>query len=255
MNKNSVELIDYLGSDKLHGLAAWASTFLEFGVEPPENPNMRVDQLVDHILNNGKRKRSLEDLVSFLAQNEHTSPFRFSSFIFGMTTDIATHIQKLKHTVVLEAENGESARYKELKEDKFYLPEDWKGIKFSNETYDNMMKFEGIDDTFITNVASWEHALERYTELGNTLYHHAVRDLTPQLGGKRAKETARFFKTYNSQINTLNKFSFDGIIQFANKRATEHAQKEIAEVAKAMIELVRNIPGNPFQYSLKAFNL
>jgi len=129
MSKNSVELITYMGNDELHSLAAWASTFAEFDIDIPDNIENRVDVIVKHILNNGKKKRTIQDLLAFLAENEHTSPFRFSSFVFAATTDIATHIQKLKHRVILEAENGESARYKELQENKFYLPEDWKAIK------------------------------------------------------------------------------------------------------------------------------
>ena len=245
-NKNSVELIDFMGGDNLHSLAAWSSTFLEFDIDIPENIENRVDVLVNHILNNGKKKRKVEDLLEYLASNQHTSPFRFSSFVFGMTTDIATHIQKLKHKVILEAENGESARYKELKEDKIYLPEDWKGCLLSQESLAQSNGIYGLNATWLT-------ALEDYSILGNKLYHRCLEDLTPILGRKRAKESARYFKTMNSQINTLNKFSFDGVVQFAYKRNTEHAQKEIAFVAQEMLNCIKNIPKNPFKYSLKAF--
>lgn len=241
--KNSVELIDYMGGDKLHSLAAWASTFAEFDLDLPDNIENRVDVIVNHIINNGKKKRSIQDLLAYLAENEHTSPFRFSSFVFACNTDIATHIQKLKHRVILEAENGESARYKELKEDKFYLPEDWKFLKTKNEEVVN--KF-GTD--------TWIEILEEYTNLGNFLYHESIKDLTPILGKKRTKESARYFKTYNSQINTLNKVSFDGLMQFYFKRHNpEIAQVEIAELAMDMLNAVISIPGNPFKYSIKAF--
>lgn len=241
--KNSVELIDYMGGDNLHSLAAWASTFAEFDLDLPDNIENRVDVIVNHIINNGKKKRSVQDLLAYLAENEHTSPFRFSSFVFACNTDIATHIQKLKHRVILEAENGESARYKELKEDKFYLPEDWKFLKTKNEEVVN--KF-GTD--------TWIEILEEYTNLGNFLYHESIKDLTPILGKKRTKESARYFKTYNSQINTLNKVSFDGLMQFYFKRHNpEIAQVEIAELAMDMLNAVISIPGNPFKYSIKAF--
>ncbi|MEN9326814.1 MAG: Bacteriophage vB NpeS-2AV2 [Bacteroidota bacterium] len=241
--KNSVELIDYMGGDKLHSLAAWASTFAEFDLDLPDNIENRVDVIVNHIINNGKKKRSIQDLLAYLAENEHTSPFRFSSFVFACNTDIATHIQKLKHRVILEAENGESARYKELKEDKFYLPEDWKFLKTKNKEVVN--KF-GTD--------TWIEILEEYTNLGNFLYHESIKDLTPILGKKRTKESARYFKTYNSQINTLNKVSFDGLMQFYFKRHNpEIAQVEIAELAMDMLNAVISIPGNPFKYSIKAF--
>jgi len=243
-----VELIDYMGSDKTHSLAAWASTYAEFGLDLPDNIEDRVDVIVNHILNNGKKKRSIEELLDYLAQNDHTSPFRFSSFMFAATTDIATHIQKLKHTVILEAENGESARYKELKEDKFHIPEDWKDIKV--ETFNCEISGLSYGET------TWDRLLSRQTAIQNAFYHEALKQLSPILGKKRAKESARFFKTYNSEINTLNKLSFDGIIQFYYKRHDKsYVQNEIADLAIAMVDAVRNIPGNPFQHSLKAFNL
>lgn len=245
-NQNSVELIGYMGSDKSHCLAAWASTYAEFNVEMPDNIEDRVDVIVNHILNNGKRKRSIEELLEFLAQNNHTSPFRFSAFTFAATTDIATHIQKLKHRVIFEAENGESARYKDLKEDKFYLPKDWEGIMCTKE----ITGFPNVTDH------DWMELLRYYTDLGNTLYRAALKDLVPILGKKRAKETARYFKTYNSQINTLNRLSFDGIVQFYHKRHDKtYVQDEIADLAIGMINCIKNIPNNPFKYSLKAFNL
>lgn len=253
-HNNTVELIDYMGSDKMHSLAAWASTFAEFDLDLPNDIENRVDVIVDHILNNGKKKRSIQDLLQFLSENEHTSPFRFSSFVFACNTDIATHIQKLKHRVVLEAENGESARYKELKEDKFYLPEDWKDIKV-NEKHHNLNYLCNQVAANLGNY-SWNQALNDYTMLGNKLYHFCLEDLTPILGKKRAKETARYFKTYNSQINTLNKLSFDGVMQFYFKRHDKtYVQNEIADLAIGMVNCIKNIPGNPFEHSLKAFGL
>ena len=235
-HSNKVELIDYMGSDKTHSLAAWASTYFELGIDLPKDRKIRVDQIVDHILNNSKRMRSIEDLLAFLAKERHTSPFRFSSFMFGATTEIATHIQKLKHRILLEAENGESARYKELKDGKFYLPEDWK-------EYGEI----GI---------YWYKKLEHVSLENNKLYSECLGDLVNAgMSKSRAKESSRFFKMYNSQINTLNKLSFDGIVQFAAKRNIPEAQLEIRELSRLMLEEVKNIPNDPFKYSLEAFNL
>lgn len=247
--KNKVELLDYMGSDKSHSVAAWASTFFELGIEMPKDPKIRVDQIVDHIMSKSKKMRSIEGLLNYLANENHESPFRMSSFMFGMTTDIATHIQKLKHAVILEAENAESAKYKELMEDKFYLPEDWKGIELS----DSISHITDIHDWDANKGSDWFNLLKEYTEFGNLLYHKSLKDLEPVLGRKRARETARFFKTYNSQINSVNKFSFAGVMTFHNKRSVEFAQDEIKQVSEDMINCIREIPGNPFELSLKAF--
>ncbi|HLS52701.1 MAG TPA: hypothetical protein VK031_01930, partial [Tissierellaceae bacterium] len=61
------------------------------------------------------------------------------------------------------------------------------------------------------------------------------------------------FKMYNSQINTVNKFSFAGIVEFHRKRGASDAQKEVRDLADMMIDVVRNIEGNPFKYSLEVY--
>ena len=240
--KNKVELLDYMGSDKSHSVAAWASTFFDLGIEIPKDPKIRIDQIVDHIMSKSSRMRSIEDLLNYLAKEEHESPFRMSAFMFGMTTDVATHIQKLKHAVILEAENAESAKYKELKEDKFYIPSDWKYFmiedvnmlnRYDNHTYESLL-------------------VDKSNEL-NEIYHACLKDGRNYLGDKRAKETARYFKMYNSQLNSVNKFSFAGVVTFAHKRTVDFAQDEIKQVALDMIDCIQNIEGEPFKYSLKAF--
>jgi thymidylate synthase ThyX len=40
---------------------------------------------------------------------------------------------------------------------------------------------------------------------------------------------------------------------FQKLRNSEHAQKEIKEIAQEMLALVHNIEGNPFQYTLKSW--
>lgn len=261
MHNNKVELLGYYGGDKRHALAAWASTFFELELEMPQDINTRVDYVVEYILNNSKRMRSLKDLILFLGQHKHTSPFRFSTLDFATTTDIATHIHFLKHKVALQAENAESARYKELKEDKFYIPKDWSHLKVEKTVYfkegedEECLLFQG--ENIGKNFGDyWEDVLVLYTELGNKLYHQALKELTPTLGKKRAKESARFFKTYNSQLNSQKIFSFDGFTQIYFKRNLDSpSQQEIGYVIEEMLEQIKGIEGNPFEYSLQAFGL
>jgi thymidylate synthase ThyX len=89
--------------------------------------------------------------------------------------------------------------------------------------------------------------------MGNKLYHACLKDLEPVLGRKRAKESARFFKTYNSQIEGDVMFNMRSFANFIKLRRSEHAQKEIRDIADEMLQLVKNIDGNPFEYTLKAW--
>jgi thymidylate synthase (FAD) len=214
-NINKVELIGYYGDDTTIACSAWTSTSRDL----TEDKKSRIPKLIDMLWSNG-----------------HETPFEKGVVHFLVDTEIASHIHLLKHRI--SSMNAESARYKELKDDKFYIPEDWKGI------YPNENCIGGKD---------WAEMLESYTKAGNELYHACLKDLEPVLGRKRAKESARFFKTYNSQIEGDVMFNMRSFANFIKLRRSEHAQKEIHEIADEMLQLVKQIDGNPFEHTLKAW--
>lgn len=224
---NTVELIGYYGSDITHAQSAWTSTVR----------NLSDDKL-----------SRIDKLLNMLASAGHHTPFEKSSLHFLVCTDIASHIHILKHRIGVSV-NAESARYKELKEDKRYVPEDWEGIPVNRETYSGDSRFK------MGEQYKWTEVLEEYTKIGNQLYHQCIEDLSPSLGRKRAKESARFFKTYNSQIEADVQFNFRSLAHFLNLRNKPDAQLEIREIAAKMLELVRNIEGDPFKLTLEAFGL
>ena len=201
--KNTVEILGWYGSDEIIACSAWTSTSRELSPD--------------------KRER-IPKLISELWSNGHETPFEKGTVHFLVNCDIASHIHLLKHRI--SSLNAESARYKELKEDKFYIPEDW--TKY------------------------WALRLESFTIESNQLYHECLNNLTPILGRKRAKESARYFKTYNSQIQSDVMFNIRSFANFLKLRNSEHAQIEIREIAKEMLRLVSEIENNPFEHTLKA---
>ena len=214
-NKNSVELLGYYGNDEVHAQSAWTSTSREMSESKIER---------------------IPALLKMLASEGHHSPFEKSTLHFLVNVDQATHIHLLKHRIGVSI-NGESARYKELKEDKMYIPYDWENIKTTK-----------VDDY-------WSYILSAHTKRSNRLYHDCLEDLTPILGRKRAKESARFFKTMNSQITMDISFNFRSFSHFQGLRNSEHSQVEVRELAQQMLELVKVIEGNPFKHTLEAFEL
>jgi len=204
---NSVELLGHYGSDTVHAQSAWTSTSRDL----TEDKLSRVDKL-----------------LKMLASEGHHTPFEKSGLHFLVNVDQATHIHLLKHRVGVSI-NGESARYKELKEDKMMIPSDW-----SN---------------------TWKGKLRNYTREGNKLYHEAIEYFTPILGRKRAKESARFFKTFNSQISMDIMFNWRSFYHFQKLRNSPSAQKEVRQLAEEMLNQVKNIGGNPFEKTIKAFEL
>lgn len=219
--KNTVELLGHYGSDQVHALSAWTSTSRELTPE---------------------KKERIPKLLKMLADAGHHSVFEKSSLHFLVDCDIASHIHLLKHRIGVSI-NGESARYKELKEDKYYIPEDWAGI------HDSMIS------AATGSKVDWTTILEAYTRRGNALYHACVKDLEPTLGRKRAKESARFFKTYNSKIQADVMFNFRSFTHFLALRNKPEAQVEIRLIAAEMLRLVKEIPEAPFKDTLAAFGL
>jgi len=227
---NKVELLGHYGSDEVIACSAWTST--------------------SRALTDEKRAR-IPKLIKMLWVNGHETPFEKGVVHFLVDTDIASHIHLLKHRIT--SLNAESARYKELKEDKYYIPEDWKVIEVEYDSELHPFGEYAID--FSDAGDTWTEMLEWYTKLGNTLYHRCLEQTEPVLGRKRAKESARFFKTYNSQIQadiTFNMRSFANFIKLRNHPA---AQKEIREIAQQMWDLVATIEGEPFKFTLEAFKL
>lgn len=210
---NTVELLGFYGSDEVIACSAWTSTSRELS----EDKVKRIPALIDMLWSNG-----------------HETPFEKATVHFLVNCDIASHIHLLKHRIA--SINAESARYKELKEDKYYIPQDWTQILIKDDVNGN----------------TWANMLETMSTLSNKWYHQCLEELTPILGRKRAKESARFFKTYNSQIQADVMFNMRSFANFLKLRNSEHAQVEIREIAQEMLSLVQNIEGNPFEQTIKS---
>ena len=205
-HSNKVELIGYYGSDEIHALSAWTSTSRNITEE--------------------KRNR-IPQLLKMLAENSHETPFEKSALHFLVTTEVATHVQLLKHRVGVSI-NAESARYKELKDDKFYVPIDW------NE-HEKLMYTRHMEDS----LKKYHEALERLVASG-----------VPR---KRAKESARLYLPYGNQITADVMFNFRSFYHFLKLRYSIHAQLEIRNIAKDMLQLVSE--AHVFDDTLSAFGL
>jgi flavin-dependent thymidylate synthase len=204
MNGNKIELLGTYGGDESHALSAWTSTSRE--------------------LTDEKRGR-MDKLLKMLAENSHNSVFEKSTQHFLITTDIASHIQCLKHRIGVSI-NAESARYKELKDDKFFIPDDWKS------------------DEQTMLIEHCKQSLDRY--------HSCLKRLIESgMPRKRAKESARFYLPYANQITADVQFNFRSFMHFMGLRNSEHAQKEIRDIAQKMLELVYET--GKFNLSLDAF--
>lgn len=203
-HKNKVELIGTYGSDETHALSAWTSTSRD--------------------LTDEKRGR-MDKLLTMLASGGHHTPFEKSTQHFLITTEIPTHYQILKHRIGVSV-NGESARYKELKDDKFYVPDDW------------------AEDEQVKLIRHCQECFDRY--------HACLKRLVDSgVSKKRAKESARFYLPYANQLTADVSFNFRSFMHFMGLRNEEGAQKEISDLAQQMLVLIDKT--GQFKMSLDAF--
>lgn len=201
---NLVELVGTYGSDETHALSAWTSTSRDL---------------------NDEKKGRMGKLLNMLATEGHHTPFEKSSLHFLVTTDLASHIHMLKHRVAVSI-NTESARYKELKEDKYYIPVDW-------SKDEQALLIQHCEDS----IQKYHDCLKRLVDSG--------------VSRKRAKESARFYLPYANQLTADIMFNFRSFMHFIGLRDDEAAQLEIKNIAHSMLQKVADT-GN-FTLSLNAF--
>lgn len=201
---NTVELLGTYGGDETHALSAWSSTNREITEE---------------------RRGRMDKLLKMLAENGHHTPFEKSYIHFLVTCDIASHIHLIKHRVGVSV-NAESARYKTLKERKFYVPDDW-----TEDLQAQLLHY--CEDSYET----YRNVLDKLVGCG--------------FSKKRAKESARFFLPYASQITSDVGFNFRSFMHFQGLRNKPDAQLEIRDIANRMLQLVKDT--GDFDFSLRGF--
>ena len=202
--ENIVKLLEFAGSDLSHARAAWAST----------NQEITSDKM-------GR----IPKLLKFLAENEHGTPFEHSMLSFHIQGDIASHIHCLKHRTGVSI-NTESARYKEMRDDLYYLPEDWPS-DWEDQTIESMESLHS--------------------------HYHALLVLMDDKGYTRgrAKEISRYLLPYAHQLRWVMTFNFRSFMHFQKLRNSEHAQKEIREIAQEMLRIT--FCDGRFNHSLAAY--
>lgn len=204
----SARLIGVYGSDESIAGAAWTST----GQEISDEMRQRIPGL-------------LHRLAEGSDGNEHGTPLEFSMLHFQIESDIATHIQLLKHRVGVSV-NSESARYREFREDRFYVPKDWP--------------------------VHLQRRLIAKCEADAEAYHEAASDLIDcGFSRSRAKESARYFLPYARVIRQQVAMNLRSFAHFQKLRNAPGAQREIRQLAELMFREV--LASGAFAYALIAF--
>lgn len=206
-----VELLGTYGGDLTHALSAWTSTSRD----------------LDVVEKDGRTKRErIPGMLKTLAEAGHHTPFEKSTLHFLVVCDKATHIQLIKHRIGVSL-NGESARYKELVEDRWFTPTDWPA------------ELQTLFDEEMREVHQRYHMI-----LGRLVAAGVER--------KRAKESVRLVLPHASMITQDVSFNFRSFMHFIGLRLDSHAQREVRTVAQEMMNAVLS-RNDDFEHSLAAF--
>jgi thymidylate synthase (FAD) len=191
----------------------------------------------------GKSKDSLDEkdsrLIRFLVEHGHTSPFRHPQLQFRIQCPIFVERQLFKHQVGLTA-NSISGRYVDFS-DEYWIP---KNLRLQSK--DSKQGSAGDLDPernsyFLGKISSFiEECRSLYDEM--------------EAAGV-SKEQCRVVLPLCLETQFIWTGSLAAFIHLWKLRLKPDAQKETRDVARMMLSLVREIPGDPFKMTMEAFGL
>jgi thymidylate synthase (FAD) len=209
LDKGYVRLVDHMGSDLSVVNAARASFAKE-----SENFSQ----------NDAK-------LISFLARENHMSPFRHAFITFEFYAPLMVARLHWKYVVgsdhTMDSWNESSRRYI-TQEPEFYLPtaEQW---RLAAE--DKKQGSAGLAGPWIGSVLTTE--LKELMEKCESLYNMAIDN------GIAPEQARLFLPAYGMYLSYRWSCSLQSVALFLNQRLSEDSQAEIQEYAKAVHELVK----------------
>lgn len=209
-----VELLDYFGDDSMFANVARVSFHKEAS-------NYTKEQ-------NAK-------LINYLYEHKHTSCFRHAQLQFRIRCSIYVERQIFKHAVGISI-NSISGRYVDFSDSYYYIDEWRKQSKSSKQgsegLIENQARANQIQDEVI------EFCKIKYKEL---------------LDLGVAKEQSRSVLPLSLETEFIWTGSFLAFMHLCNLRIKDDVQKETRDVVEQMLELVKNIEGNPFEHTIKAW--
>lgn len=212
MSQIKVELQAWLGDDRQIANSAWTSSLEK------EKKDSRTDSDVKRIVN-------------MLADSKHSVPFESVVFRFWIRMPIAIDRQFMSHRI--QSASGMSGRYRTMPSEFLKIPNDihtiFHKVPFNSSYYITMEYNRLCQETneFYNRVLTDYKALEKEGVISNNEY-------------KRIRE---FFRGALPQHNMTERTTIMNLRSFANfikLRLKPDAQPEIQEVARQMLEAVRN---------------
>jgi len=213
-----VELIDYFGDDNMVVNAARVSF-------NKEASNYTEEQ-------NAK-------LIAYLIEHKHTAPFRHPQLQFRITCPIYVERQLFKHQTGISV-NSLSGRYVDFS-DSYTTISQWRHQSKSSKQ-GSSDPLSGESATIASQIES--NIISTCKNAYNQLINLGV-----------SKEQARTILPLNLNTTFIWTGSLLALLHLFNLRLKDDTQKETREIAKQMLDKIKNIEGKPFNITLSNFNL
>ena len=189
----------------------------------------------------GKQVSSFDEkdikLLNYLVNHKHTSPFRHPQLQFRITCPIYVERQLFKHQVGLSV-NSISGRYVDFSDTYSRIDEWRKQSKSSKQGSDGAIEEQLVASEIEAGIIGYcKTAYQKLIELGVS------------------KEQARTILPLNLNTSFIWTGSLLAFIHLFDLRIKPDAQQETREIAQKMLDAIKNIEGNPFEHTIKAFNL
>ena len=213
--KQSVELIDHMGSDLSVVNAARVSFAKESEWEDFISNLPDGREVADF-----KLSEKDEKLINYLAKHKHWTPFAHAFASFRIKAPIFVARQLVKHQVGL-AWNEVSRRYVD-EEPEFFFPNEWRGKPVNAK--------QGSDG-LLHNQVDW-------TELAHYSAEENLKDYLTAIEANMAPEQARMFLPQNTMTEWIWSGSLAAFSRVRKLRLDSHAQQETQEIAKMIQEKI-----------------
>jgi thymidylate synthase (FAD) len=188
----------------------------------------------------GKSKNSVDEkdekLINFLVEHKHVAPFRHAQLQFRVECPIFVERQLFKHQVGMSA-NSISGRYVDFSDNYFVIE------KLRKQSKSSKQGSEGEIDS-----PELLEKISNFVRQSSSLYKELC-------DAGVAKEQARAILPLCLETQFIWTGSLLSFIHFWSLRLKPDTQEETRIIALEMLNLVKNIKGNPFEFSLKSFNL
>ena len=215
MNQIKVELQESMGTDRSIAEAAWTSS-LTF---------------------QGKEKRTDEDVrrvVQMLANDKHSTPFESVIMRFWIKLPISIDRQHMTHRI--GSHNGMSGRYRTMPDEFLDVPFDVKNITQKIDLFHHKSSELDSSQNYI-QICQQANLIYR-----SMLEMAKIAEKSNVISNSDYKRFREFYRGMLPQNNMTERITIFNLRSFANYqklRNNPHAQPEIQEVARLMLEEVK----------------